>query len=180
MTEEQKMTREQATLESRWLDEAKALYEQSFPDAERVPFGDVMRLVDEMPLDFTCYFSDGSLVGLFIVYPHERFNWFWYFAVVPSMRGHGYGQQILSDVLERYRGRLCVLDMESPRQPSDNLDQRMRRLAFYGRNGFRDTEVERSYSGITFTIMLNGEGTFTHADYDEIVGALWNHWQPAE
>lgn len=179
MISKEDITRQRLTSSSPWLDAAKALYEESFPDEERIPFDELMRLVKEMPLDFTCYFAAGRFIGFTVVYPHKRYNWFWYFAVEPALRGRGYGQLILSDLIPRIEDRTCILDIESPRQPSENQPQRLRRQAFYKRNGFRETDVERSYSGITFTIMIKGEGTFTLADYDEIIGSLWRHWMPS-
>lgn len=60
-------------------------------------------------------------------------------------RGKGYGQQILTHVMERYKGQTSVFDMESPRQECDNSEQRKRRHAFYLRNGFRDTNVYKMF-----------------------------------
>ena len=51
--------------------------------------------------------------------------------------------------------------METPKQDCDNIKQKQRRHAFYIRNGFRDTNVYRTYNDITMTIMMRGEGTFT-------------------
>ena len=67
--------------------------------------------------------------------------------------------------------------MESPtQQPCDNIEQRKRRHAFYLRNGFRDTHIYRSFDGITYTIMMNGNGTFTQQDYDDILADLQRFW----
>ena len=72
-------------------------------------------------------------------HPRKTFNWYWYFAVREELRGKRYGQQILDQLIERYKGQTCVLDMESPyQQPCDNIEQRKRRHEFYLRNGFRD------------------------------------------
>ena len=69
-----------------------------------------------------------------------------------------------------------ILDMESPRQECDNLDQRLRQTGFYLRNGFRDTEVEKNFQGITYTILMKGDGNFTLQDYDTIIGELRMYW----
>ena len=59
----------------------KQLYETAFPEGEQIPWEDLMRLVGEMPLDFTAYYDDEELIGFTIVYPRKSFNWYWYFAV---------------------------------------------------------------------------------------------------
>ena len=91
----------------------KQLYETAFPEDEQIPWDDLMRLVGEMPLDFTAYYDGEAFIGFTIVYPRKSFNWFWYFAVREELRGKGYGQQILTQLIERYKGQPFVLDMES-------------------------------------------------------------------
>ena len=79
----------------------KLLYETAFPEDERIPWDDLMRLVDEMPLDFTAYYDEDNFIGFTIVYPRKSFNWYWYFAVCEELRGKGYGQQILTQLREK-------------------------------------------------------------------------------
>lgn len=159
--------------------ELRQLYETAFPREEQIPWGDLMQLVEKMPLDFTAYYEgEGSkLMGFTIVYPRRSFNWFWYFAVPVPLRGKGVGQQILSRFIERYKDSSNILDMESPlQQDCDNREQRRRRHRFYLRNGFRDTGVGRSFDGIDYTIMIMGKGTFTMQDYDNIITELRSFW----
>lgn len=172
-----KMTTKQITNTNKVDEQLRWLYQTAFPVEEQIPWDDLMRLVVEMPLDFTAYYDDDMMIGFTIVYPRPTFNWFWYFAVREELRGQGYGQQILSSLMERYKDESNILDMESPDQmPCDNLEQRRRRHAFYLRNGFRDTNVCRSFDGITYTIMMKGEGTFTMKDYDAIISELQQFW----
>ena len=157
-------------------EDVRRLYETAFPKEEQIPWKDLMRLMKTMSLDFTVYYEDENLVGLTIVYPRKQFNWFWYFAVPEELRGQGIGQRILSQLIENYKGKSNILDMESPEQVCENSEQRKRRHAFYLRNGFRDTGVGKSFKGIDYTIMMNGEGTFTQRDYDLIIDELRSFW----
>ena len=170
-------------------EDVRRLYESAFPKEEQIPWKDLMRLMKTMSLDFTVYYEDcdscaddslaaGSsrLLGLTVVYPRSQFNWFWYFAVPEELRGQGFGQRILSQLLERYKDESFILDMESPEQICENSEQRKRRHAFYLRNGFRDTGVGKSFKGIDYTIMMIGEGTFTQHDYDLIIDELRSYW----
>lgn len=155
----------------------RKLYETAFPVEEQIPYEDLMILMDKMPLDFTAYYDDKEFIGFTIVYPRRTFNWFWYFAVCREWRGKGYGQQILSRLIEEYKDCMNILDMESPDQVCENLEQRKRRCAFYLRNGFRKTGVGKSFEGIDYTILMNGEGTFTLNDYDEVLAELRSFWK---
>ena len=170
-------------------EDVRRLYETAFPKEEQIPWKDLMRLMKTMSLDFTVYYKDcdgfaddksaaglSRLLGLTIVYPRPQFNWFWYFAVPEELRGQGIGQRILTQLIERYKGKSDILDMESPEQVCENSKQRKRRHAFYLRNGFRDTGVGKSFKGIDYTIMMNGEGTFTQRDYDLIIDELRSFW----
>ena len=108
-----------------------------------------------------------------------RYNWGWYFAVREELRGKGYGQEILSTVLNKYRtGRPFIIDIESPRQAdTPNPEQRQRRHAFYVRNGLKDTPTSRTFDNITYTIMTNSEEPFTQEDYNDIIAALRAVWE---
>ncbi len=158
-------------------EQIKQLYQTAFPEEEQIPWDDLLRLIDEMHLDFTAYYEGEDFIGFTIVYPRPSFNWFWYFAVREDLRGRGYGQQILSLVIGHYRGQSLVMDIESTRQASaENRDIRFRRHAFYLRNGFCETRLYRGWSGIEYTILVMGLGTFTMQDWDDIVAELRQYW----
>ena len=173
----QPMTHKQLKDATEFTGEIKALYQSAFPSEEQIPWDDLMTLVDTMSLDFTIYFCDNHMVGFTIVCPLKRFNWFWYFAVKPQLRGQGMGQKILSQLIDKYRDDDNILDMESPWQEHcPNPEQRRRRHNFYKRNGFHDTQAKRTFEGIEYTIMMRGNSDFTMADYDEILAELKSFW----
>lgn len=157
----------------------RSLYETAFPENEQIPWDDLMRLIDQMSLDFTAYSNGENFLGFTIVYPHKEFNWYWYFAVREELRGKGIGQEILTRLIRKYEGQTCVLDMESPCQtPCPNPEQRERRHKFYLRNGFRDTNIYRSFGETSMTIMMMGPGTFTLQDWDKLTDELKKFWWP--
>ncbi|MBR3627765.1 MAG: GNAT family N-acetyltransferase [Elusimicrobia bacterium] len=157
-------------------EQLKLLYQTAFPENEQIPWNDLIRLIDQMHLDFTAYYEDDNFIGFTILFPHKKFNWFWYFAVIPELRGQGKGQKILTYLIEKYKEKNVVLDMESPKQKCDNLEQRKRRHDFYLRNGFRDTNLYRKYGNLEMTIMINGKDSFTMQDWNNIVAELRKFW----
>lgn len=162
------------------IEQLRQLYDTAFPAEERIPYDDIIHLLDVMDIDYTAYYNGEMLVGLTMVLRLPRFNWVWYFAVRKDLRGKGYGQAILTSVLNKYcdRVRPFILDIESPEQSdAPNPEQRKRRHAFYLRNGLRDTGTCRTYNGITFTILSSSEAPFTQQDYEDIVNALRAAWE---
>ena len=159
--------------------ELRRLYETAFPVQEQIPYDDLIHLLDVMDIDYTAYFDDETFVGLTMVLRLPKYNWWWYFAVREELRGKGFGQEILSCILDKYReGRPFIMDIESPLQPdAPNPEQRHRRHAFYLRNGMKDTGTSRTWDGLTFTILTNSDEPFTQQDYDDIVAALRAVWE---
>ena len=159
--------------------ELRHLYETAFPVEEQIPYDDLIQLLDAMDIDYTTYYDGELLIGLTMVLRLPRYNWGWYFAVREDLRGKGYGQEILTAVLDKYRGqRPFIMDIESPLQAdAPNPEQRKRRHAFYLRNGMKDTGTSRTWEGLTFTILTNSEEPFTQQDYDDIVAALRAVWE---
>lgn len=165
-------------IHSKCQDEAiRQLYQTAFPDDEKIPWDELLGLVETMHLDFCAYYEGDLLLGMTIVYPRASFSWFWYFAVSEEQRGKGWGQRILKMVTEKYVAHSLILDMEDPNQVCSNAAQRQRRHAFYQRNGFRDTGVGKHYGSVAMTIMASGEGTFTMKDYDKVLEELRSCWQ---
>lgn len=159
-------------------EQLKRLYESAFPEQEQIPYDDLIYLLDAMDIDYAAYYEGEMLVGLTMVLRLPRYNWGWYFAVSDELRGKGYGQEILTSVLEKYRGEHpFVIDIESPYQPdAPNPEQRRRRHAFYLRNGMKETPTSRTWENLTFTILTNSDEPFTQQDYDDIVDALRAVW----
>ncbi len=157
-------------------EQIKLLYQTAFPENEQIPWEDLVRLIDQMQLDFTAYYEDDTFIGFTILFPHKKFNWFWYFAVIPELRGQGKGQKILTYLIEKYKEKNVVLDMESPKQECNNKEQRIRRHDFYIRNGFRDTNLYRKYDNLEMTIMIFGNDIFTMQDWNNIVAELRKFW----
>lgn len=157
----------------------RRLYETAFPEGEQIPYDELIQLLKLMDIDYTAYYEGEMLVGLTMVLRLPRYNWGWYFAVTEELRGKGYGQDILTSVLDKYSdGHPFVIDIESPLQAdAPNPEQRKRRHGFYLRNGLKDTGANRTYNGITFTILSSSDAPFTEQDYEEIVTALRAAWE---
>ena len=97
----------------------------------------------------------------------KNYNYAADIAVMENLRGKGYGQKILSDVLERYKAKPFLMEAESPRQlDAPNIEIRKRRHAFYLRNGIKDTGRYFTLNGDEFTIMTTSTEPVAQEDID--------------
>lgn len=160
------------------IEQLRHLYGTAFPVEEQIPYDDLIYLMDKLDIDYTAYVDGETFVGFTMVLRLPQYNWGWYFAVREELRGKGYGQEILSALLKKYREENpFIIDIESPTQAdAPNSEQRRRRHAFYKRNGLKDTSTSRTFEGITYTIMTNSGKPFTQQDYDDILTALRAVW----
>ena len=98
------MIQKQISTENANDGQLRLLYETAFPKEEQIPWDDLVRLINEMHLDFTAYYDGEEFIGFTIVYPRPSFNWYWHFAVKEELRGKGLGQQILNQLIKNIRG----------------------------------------------------------------------------
>ena len=54
----------------------RLLYETAFPKEEQIPWDDLVRLIDEMHLDFTAYYDGEEFIGFTIVGELRKY-WTW-------------------------------------------------------------------------------------------------------
>jgi ribosomal protein S18 acetylase RimI-like enzyme len=117
-----------------WLQPLATLYEASFPPSERRNPEKQIAMVGATP-DFVCcaLIDDGKFVGFFNSWRFDDFIYGEHFAVLPSLRGRGYGTAALALMLQT---RLpLVLEVEPP-----DTALAKRRIAFYERNGLHLSE----------------------------------------
>ncbi len=105
------------------------LYEESFPPAERRKINDHLRAcADERFFPLSAW--DGrELVGLLFFWEWNSYRYLEHLAVPPSLRGHGFGSQMLSYL--RDSAHTIILEID----PLIN-ELSVRRLQFYERAGY--------------------------------------------
>ena len=147
----------------------RAIYDNAFPIEERIPFYKIFDLLDLLGGEFSAYYDGETLVGLYIGFKMKKYNYGGYRAVEEKLRGRGYGQKILNDILDRYKNDYPFLaDCESPLQAdAPNLEIRKRRHAYYLRNKITDTGTYITYNGVQYTIMTNSKDPIPKKDIDE-------------
>lgn len=76
-----------------------------------------------------------------------------YLSIDAKFRGLGVGSRLLALISEQNPRAQIVLDVEPPHEDAPNLAQRLRRIEFYGRHGFRRCGKFFNYAGLSFEIL---------------------------
>ena len=81
-----------------------------------------------------------------------------FLAVDESLRGEGYGSAILKEIRNRYPEKKLIVSIEPCEDTSPDIEIRKRRKAFYGRNGYSETDFQIKLSGVVQDVLIaNGE-----------------------
>ena len=104
----------------------------------------------------------------------KRYSYAAFLAVTEKLRGKGYGQKILTDILEKNKKECpLIAEVESPTQiDAPNLEIRKRRFAFYMRNGIIDTGLQYTRNGVIYNILTTCEKPIPKEDIEELSAIL--------
>ena len=149
---------------------------EAFPRNERMDTEFQTKLCSEGKLDVWGVWDEEEFVGYSTVYPGKVLSYVFFLAVHSKMRSNGYGSRILNLLRKQYPDKKLVLDIE----PTDSSMEahaisyeenqlRLRRKAFYLRNGFRESGYLIKYLGMTFEILYDGSGEFIVSDLNELM-----------
>ena len=138
------------------LDKVERLNIEAFPEEERVPLSEYLRYTDNDDANFFDFYNEEEFVGFaFSIYNQKAF-YVSFFAIMPHLRSHGYGQEIIEKLVEFYQ-RTMILEVERLDEECDNLEQRQSRMDFYKRNGFKTANAFLEYEGLSFEILYRGD-----------------------
>lgn len=136
------------------------IYKEAFPAAECFPVDDLAALVKEGKGTALAYEDriDGEdrFVGAIYIVSDDENVMALFFAVSADVRGGGYGSRILAQLAAEYPDHKISLQIENTREPSDDMDNRVRREGFYLKNGYVYAPLATSEPGGVFDFMVHG------------------------
>ncbi|KRM84791.1 GNAT family N-acetyltransferase [Lactobacillus hominis] len=115
------------------------MYYQAFPEWERFSWWSMMFMSMRKRLKIHAIYDQDTFVGMTIYFVSDKTVYLAYLAIDPNLRGHGYGSKILQLLEHKYQDKQIVLDIEPLNPDADNYRQRVSRLKFYQKNGWRRT-----------------------------------------
>ncbi|MCM1542500.1 MAG: GNAT family N-acetyltransferase [Blautia sp.] len=149
-----------------------ALNDEAFPKEERIPSDRFFELLRGLGCDAWAFY-DGVFVGFAVLLSDAdlQMAYLCYFAIDGGYRSRGYGSMALARLAEVYDRYQIALDMERMDESAGNYDQRLRRLAFYERNGFWRANVGFRYFKMDLEIMCS-RGKFREQDFRQLIGGI--------
>lgn len=143
----------------------KKLYKSAFPFYERAPFSLLMKRTDNGRDSFYAIVEENSFIGLVYTITCEKMVYVFFLAVTEENRGKGYGSKMLEKIREMHGGKPVTLMIEDTEETSaKNMDERIRRLKFYERNGFKRLHIKINEAGVRYEL-LGTDNTVTQADF---------------
>ena len=149
------------------------LYRKSFPKVEQFPILLLRLMSHRKGIYSVAFYDDDTLCGFSYFLVNEETVFILFLAVNDKIRSKGYGSRILSWINENYPDRKIFLDVERLDENAANNDQRIKRIAFYERNGIFQTNHFFTYDDVTYEILCTDK-TFDENDYNR---NLESHFQ---
>ena len=143
-------------------DKIKEIYERSFPPEEQIPLPELLASAQMDQVSFLAWIDPslpagedgaGNVVALTFSFAFPDLFYLGFLAVDGRTRSSGYGTRILTHIRERYGDVPQLLEIEPVVREAGNYQQRVRRLAFYERNGFTVTNMLTHEAGQTYRVL---------------------------
>ena len=144
------------------------LYLTAFPQEERVPVRHLMKHSGESEL-IACYDGE-TFCGFYSTLTFGDITHILFLAVADELRDRGYGSALLKLISRRHPHNRIILDIEAEDPTAPNFEQRVRRKAFYEKNGYTESGIRYNWRGVPYKILIKN-GTITGAEFD----AFWDN-----
>lgn len=156
------------------LERVESLYLSAFPKYERKPFEIILQKREEGFVDILSIEESGEFVGLAITIKYKALVLLDYFAVEEAARDCGYGSKALKALFAEYAGKRLMIEIESTKEETDNQAQRLRRKAFYERNGMVCLDFDVELFGTAMETMADKKDV-SFEDYMELYLASYGN-----
>lgn len=154
------------------------LYQKAFPQEERKPFSLIERKAAMGSMEILVLKEGGKRCGLAITAMEQDIVLLDYFAVVKERRGQGLGTDAFFLLKELYRDKQFFLEIEELDETQPNFPERVRRKAFYLRNGMLETGIHIELFHVKMELLASKPGLcYEQCEvlYRELLGAAYRN-----
>lgn len=144
------------------------LYHSAFPPEERPPYALLWLFSLKPAVDFSAYYDENQFLGLSYVVKTSQGRFVLFLAVADAQRSRGYGSIILRDIARQMPNLPCFLCMEPMDRTAPNYPQRLKRLTFYEKNGYRRQYHYYHELGVVYELLATQEELDYHKVEEEL------------
>ncbi len=114
-----------------------------FPKEELMPMWLLNIITKIKNYNFNAYYDNDLFVGIIFTIDSKETLFVFYIAVNDKIQSKGYGTRLIKVLFDKYPNKTISLFIETmDDKNAENYEQRIRRLAFYERNGFIHTGIK--------------------------------------
>ena len=113
-----------------------ALYKEAFTTVRHVPSWMLRFMMRKGKPGFSVLYENDIWIGLLYTTEYKDIVFVHFFAIAAAYRSKGYGSKVIDAMKEKFARNRIVLNIEELTQDSANYQQRVKRKAFYQKNGF--------------------------------------------
>lgn len=135
------------------------LYFDAFPEIERKPISLIEEKVLEGTSEVFSIMEGDQFVGFAIYVIGEKLVLLDFFAILPEKRCSGYGSKIFPLLMNQYKGKHFLLEIEDPNATDvseEELAIRHRRREFYLRQGMLEMSFLIDLFGVEMEVLTDG------------------------
>ncbi len=152
--------------------EISAFMKRVFPKEELMPMWLIKLLTLKKNYDFKAYYDNDLFVGILFTIDSDDTLFVFYIAVNDKVHSKGYGSKLLQTLFDKYPDKSVTLFIETmDDKDAQNYQQRVKRLAFYERNGFVHTDIKAGFK-TPFVDILSTDKNFNAAKAKKLMKAI--------
>lgn len=156
----------------------KRLYHTAFPKEERLPWWLLRLWAFVKRFHLTAYYNGETFCGFTFGATEADVFYIMFFAVDRKLRGQGYGSSILEHIKQENPGKTVLLNVELLDEAAPNNAQRIKRMAFYKKNGFTDTGFLIREVGGIFRVLSSTAKIDVRAYQQVFLKISYGFWKP--
>lgn len=116
-----------------------ALYREAFPEIRRIPQWLLRYKMRKGKAGFNVIYEHNTWLGFIYTTEYKDIIYIQFMAIAECHRSSGYGSKVIDSIKDMYCGKRIVLNIEELNEYAENYPQRLKRKAFYEKNGFNSS-----------------------------------------
>ncbi len=149
------------------------LYKKAFTTAQHIPAWVLRFKFRKGKVGFNALYADDTWIGLIYTTEYKDIVLVHFLAISQSYRSGGYGSKVMDLMKVTHSGKRIVLNIEKLDKQETNYQQRVKRKAFYEKNGFSSSGYIVKESGEKLE-MLIFSGSISKEEIEEMYKNLFN------